>query len=259
MNSYHQTKLLQKCTKALEKAEKLKAAIRKESPYLIDLISNSIKTLQSIQAFSQNPYQLHNDEYQEINLAPIALLGIQEYDLFSSPANKVQVDSYIKKLCQTNVSLLKFISKFSRYDKFLKNNDHIKQFFKKHDVLSKQEQINYLTFTQLQSVRIISIPMSTILYQWHAKNNPQGSFYTPNANEKPSKLGINDYVIDRTNNTKVKRIEKHYETRKTNVEFLESIAAAIHDDFSVPSEKVKTKGGGTQYFNRNDKSYIKEI
>jgi len=46
--------------------------------------------------------------------------------------------------------------------------------------------------------------------------------------------------------------------QQEGVTVLESVAAAVLDDWSVPGQKCQTKGGATQYFNHNDRRKIKK-
>ena len=118
------------------------------------------------------------------------------------------------------------------------------------------------------SVNIVSLPSQYVLAQWKLPIIQQGDYYAePIPVVSPDCLGINSYQAAYGGGPIARRIEHKYKLnidyeyrlKKDEVKFLQSVAAAVLDTWSVKGYPVQTSGGCTQYFNSKDRNSIKLI
>jgi len=118
-------------------------------------------------------------------------------------------------------------------------------------------------------VYLYELKSQTKVYQWKAKNIPQGNYYAkfPGRQKRnyyakpastPSCLGIHDEQQDK-NTENIEHREPHGYKINSDIEVLCSIAASVIDTWSITDEKHLTQGGCVQYFNENDKDEFKEV
>ena len=117
--------------------------------------------------------------------------------------------------------------------------------YKKTEIDSHLRGINYE-----KPITIENVPPPQTFYQYQSVRDGKlrrGSYYTTDANEKPTDLGIHDNFVFRK---KGREFEKfHVEINKVKPQrALKSTAYGTMDNWSVPGKSYMTKGGAVQYF-----------
>ena len=99
-------------------------------------------------------------------------------------------------------------------------------------------------------VTIESVPPPQKFYQYQSVRDGKlrrGSYYTTDANAKPTDLGIHDNFVFRKNGREFEKF--HVEINKVKPQrALKSTAYGTMDNWSVPGKSYMTKGGAVQYF-----------
>lgn len=117
--------------------------------------------------------------------------------------------------------------------------------YKKTEIDSHLRGINYE-----KPITIENVPPPQTFYQYQSVRDGKlrrGSYYTTDANAKPTDLGIHDNFVFRKNGREFEKF--HVEINKVKPQrALKSTAYGIMDNWSVPSKSYMTKGGAVQYF-----------
>lgn len=99
-------------------------------------------------------------------------------------------------------------------------------------------------------VTVESVPPPQKFYQYQSVRDGKlrrGSYYTTDANAKPTDLGIHDNFVFRKNGREFEKF--HVEINKVKPQrALKSTAYGTMDNWSVPGKSYMTKGGAVQYF-----------
>ena len=99
-------------------------------------------------------------------------------------------------------------------------------------------------------VTVESVPPPQKFYQYQSVRDGKlrrGSYYTTDANAKPTDLGIHDNFVFRKNGREFEKF--HIEINKVKPQrALKSTAYGTMDNWSVPGKSYMTKGGAVQYF-----------
>lgn len=99
-------------------------------------------------------------------------------------------------------------------------------------------------------VTVESVPPPQKFYQYQSVRDGKlrrGSYYTTDANAKPTDLGIHDNFVFRKNGRECEKF--HIEINKVKPQrALKSTAYGTMDNWSVPGKSYMTKGGAVQYF-----------
>ena len=117
--------------------------------------------------------------------------------------------------------------------------------YKKTEIDSHLRGINYE-----KPITIENVPPPQTFYQYQSVRDGKlrrGSYYTTDANAKPTDLGIHDNFVFRKNGREFEKF--HVEINKVKPQrALKSTAYGIMDNWSVPGKSYMTKGGAVQYF-----------
>ena len=95
-----------------------------------------------------------------------------------------------------------------------------------------------------QPVEVITLPKDTRVVQWQAAGGPQGNYYAL-PGTSPQQLGISPSALNPASGQIVDKVATTYVTN-SEVEVLQSTAAAVNDTWSIPGQVIATEGKGTQ-------------
>lgn len=101
-------------------------------------------------------------------------------------------------------------------------------------------------------VKVKKVPPPDVLYQYQSRDiktykRARGSYYTPDKNAKPTDLGINErFALKEGRRENKKYHVEIYDAKPQDA--LQSTAAPIIDNWSVPGKPYETRGGGVQFY-----------
>jgi uncharacterized protein DUF6861/putative RNase toxin 46 of polymorphic toxin system len=95
-----------------------------------------------------------------------------------------------------------------------------------------------------QPVEVITLPKGTQVVQWQASGGPQGNYYAL-PGTSPQQLGISPSALNPVSGQIVDKVATGYVTN-SEVEVLQSTAAAVNDTWSIPGQVIATEGRGIQ-------------